>query len=187
MNATQAPTLVEQAPSCSLPATSTRWSVPRGSRTLSRRQSAALTRKASFYRLICTAAAGTTRCGNLCFEPFSDLKTIRLPRQAQDKHKEPLKNKGVFLQVTASAAVSDDRKMVVVRVHSNSTTPVTVQLKLPQLRLAAGTAASSSSGNGSGAKVNATLLAAPSLWSVNTPAAQSVVVPRPLGATPLMF
>ena len=64
--------------------------------------------------------------------------------------------------LTASAAISDDKKTAVV--HSNSTQAVSVRVKF-------------SSGVG---EVNATVLAAPSLWAVNTPSAQETVSPKPL-------
>ena len=73
--------------------------------------------------------------------------------------------------VSASAAISDDKRVVVVRVHSNNTEKLTVQVALTGVKVAAANM---------GWKANATLLAAPSLWSVNTPAAQTVVAPRQL-------
>ena len=62
-------------------------------------------------------------------------------------------------------------KAVTIRLHSNSTTALTVQINLkskhaPELSLDAADAVAS-------------MLAAPSLSSVNTPAAQDTVVPRP--------
>ena len=78
--------------------------------------------------------------------------------------------------VTASAAISDDKRTVVVRIHSNSTQSLPVQVALT----GTGTVAV-----GANWKVNATVLAAPSLWSVNSPAAQTVVAPKTLHvATP---
>ena len=81
--------------------------------------------------------------------------------------------------VTASAAISDDKQTVVVRIHSNSTQSLSVQVALT------GTGRHWTVAVGANRKVNATVLAAPSLWSVNSPAAQTVVAPRPLHvATP---
>lgn len=78
--------------------------------------------------------------------------------------------------VTASAAISDDKQTVVVRVHSNSTESLSVQVALTST----GTAAI-----GANWTANASVLAAPSLSSVNSPAAQTVVAPMPLHvATP---
>jgi alpha-L-arabinofuranosidase len=68
--------------------------------------------------------------------------------------------------ITVSSAISDAKDLVVVRVHSNSTTPVAVQIKLGD-RADLPTA-------------NATVIAAPSLWSVNTVAAQDTVRPTPM-------
>ena len=73
--------------------------------------------------------------------------------------------------VSASAAIADNKRVVVVRIHSNNTKRMTVQVALTGAKVAVDTA---------GWKANATLLAAPSLWSVNTPAAQTVVAPRQL-------
>ena len=70
--------------------------------------------------------------------------------------------------ITASAAISDSQDTVVVRVHSNSTIPVAVQIKLLGNRAA------------DLLRTNATILAAPSLWSANTVAAQDIVRPTPM-------
>ena len=73
--------------------------------------------------------------------------------------------------VTASASASDDGKAVTIRLHSNSTAALTVQINLNSKR--------AQELSLDAADAVASMLAAPSLSSVNTPAAQDTVVPRP--------
>lgn len=83
------------------------------------------------------------------------------------------------LTYTASAAVSDDKKTAVVRLHSNSSTAT-----LFVVNIHGGNTNAESRVVGSNdavvTAVNGTLLAAPSLWSFNTPANPNAVAPTTL-------
>ena len=97
------------------------------------------------------------------------------------------------LTFTASAAVSDDTKTVVVRLHSNSSTPTAFAVNFHHGSGADGSGGGTGSDRGEsggigGAStkwagvataVNGTLLAAPSLQSFNTPANPTLVKPHP--------
>merc|ERR1712216_980349 len=75
------------------------------------------------------------------------------------------------LTFTASAAPSDDKKTAVVRLHSNSSSSASLTVNL-QSNGSTRTTSTSSSSSSSSVKIvaaNATLLAAPSLWSANSP------------------